>query len=385
MRCWNCGQDVPDDAAFCPHCGAHQLAGQRANRPRGMRTFAANPHEHVYHPSIVSTLSPHLDPHGAFRARWLLAVLVAVIFLIGLGRFVPLSIVLAALLLPLLYLYYFYEAQIYEDEPWTVLAATFLSGAVLGLFVGLVTYRPLLAAQRHSLTGAPSAGYILLTGVAFPAVGQALMLAGPLLLYRIRPRFGEILDGLAFGVASGLGFAATQSLTYSWQLLIGRFQQRGPAVTWALPTIRIALLVPVLDAATTGLICAALWLRRDPQAPRRGLGAPESLGVAVIAALLLQLLPSLLSDLAGGLVMPLVWYALAAIIALLLLRRVLHVGLIEKGRPLGHGGDTTCPQCGHRIGDVAFCPYCGLALHATTKRRRPGPGSGPAGEEPRRV
>lgn len=382
MRCWNCGQDVPEGATFCPHCGAHQLlAGQRSARPRGMRSFAAHPNEHVYHLSIVSTLSPHLDPHGAFRARWLLAVLIAVIFLIGLGRFVPLSIVLAALLLPLLYLYYFYQAQIYEDEPWTVLAATFLVGAVLGVVASLVTYRPLLAAQRHSLTGVPSAGYIVLAGVALPIIGQALMLAGPLLLHRIRPRFDEILDGLAFGVASGLGFAATQSLTYSWQLLIGRFQQHGPAVTWALPTIRIALLVPVLDAATTGLICAALWLRRDRHAPRRRVGAPESLGVAVVAALLLQVLPSLLSTLVGGLIMALIWYALAVVAALLLLRRVLHVGLIEKGRPLGHGGDMTCPQCGHRVGDVAFCPYCGLALHATTKRKR----LGSAGEEPQRA
>lgn len=376
MRCWNCGHDVPEGAAFCPQCGARQGPGHEQGQPQhpahGTRNYAANPYEHLYHPSIVSTLSPHLAPRGLLLARWLLFVLVVVIFLIGLGRFAPLAIVLAALLLPALYLLYFYQAQIYEDEPWVVLAATFLAGAVLGILLSLVSYYPLLAARRHVLVGTPSPGYVLLTGVVVPIVAQALMLVGPLVLYRIRPRFDEVLDGLAFGVASGLGFAATQNLIYSWQLLTSTFQQRGPALTWALPTIRVAVLVPVLDAATTGLICAALWLRRDPAAPRRWIGALETPVVAVVASLLLQVLPSLLSDFIGGLVMPLVWYGLAAVVALLLLRRELHLGLVEKGRPLGHGAEAVCPQCGHHIGDVAFCPYCGLALRATTKRWRRG-------------
>jgi RsiW-degrading membrane proteinase PrsW (M82 family)/DNA-directed RNA polymerase subunit RPC12/RpoP len=378
MRCWHCGREIPADAAYCPFCGAHQLhPAQTPAARRRPRTFAANPNEHVLHPSVISTLTPHLGPARMFQARWLLAALAIVVFLIGLGRLVPLAIVLSALLLPVLYLAYFYEAQIYEDEPLPVLAATFLAGAVLGVLLSFANYRLLLSLQRLALGAHPTAGYILLTGVVFPIVAQALMLVGPLILYRVRPRFDEMLDGFAFGAAAGLGFAATQSLTYSWQLLISRFQQRGPAVSWALPTIRIALLVPLLDAASTGLICAALWLRRDHRAHPaaasgeiRALGPLASLPVAVVVALLGQILPSLLSDLIGGLVVTLVWYALAVVALLLAVRVVLHAGLIEKARPLGHGGELTCPQCGHRIGDVAFCPYCGLALRATTKRER---------------
>ena len=75
-----------------------------------------------------------------------------------------------------------------------------------------------------------------------------------------RPRFDHLLDGLVFGAASGLGFAAAQSIVYSWLLLQGPFLQNGLVVSWVLPVLRIALFVPLLDAATTALICGAIWL-----------------------------------------------------------------------------------------------------------------------------
>ena len=68
-----------------------------------------------------------------------------------------------------------------------------------------------------------STSYILLTGVGLPLLGQALMLVGPLALYVARPRFDHLLDGLVFGAASGLGFAAAQSIIYSWLLIQGPF------------------------------------------------------------------------------------------------------------------------------------------------------------------
>jgi RsiW-degrading membrane proteinase PrsW (M82 family) len=333
-----------------------------------MSVYAANPSEHLYHPSIISTFFPHLGPQRTFQLRWLLFACAGVIFLIGLGRFVPLAIILAALLLPALYLLYFYEAQLYEDEPLSVLGGTFLLSAVLGLGMSLAFYRIILSQYRVGFR--PSASYVLLVGVALPLLGQALMLVGPLILYVTRPRFNEVLDGLAFGVASGLGFSATQSIAYAWQLIVGPFVQHGSSTSWALLTIRIALLVPLVNAATTGLICAALWIRRDRDPLAHSAGPLSSLPAAIAIGALGQVVPALGSTLVGGEVLSLVWYAATLVILMLLVRHVLHVGLIEKARTLGHGGSMRCPHCHHLVSDVAFCPHCGLALRSTGKRHR---------------
>lgn len=371
IQCPHCGHETPD-GQFCVHCGAPLGAVHPHADPRRGRAFAADPREHLYHLSVVSTLAPHLNPHRTQQARWLMLVGALVVFLLGLGRLVPLSIVLAALLVPILYLLYFYDVEIYEDEPLVILAATFVVGVILGAAMSLVFYRVILG-QYHAGLG-PSTGYVLLTGVGLPILGQALMLVGPLILYVARPRFDDLLDGLAFGAASGLGFACAQSVVYSWLLIAGPFQRGGPSYSWALPIIRIALLVPLLDAASTGLICAALWLARDRHPPRRVLGAIVALPVAVALGFLAQIIPALGSDLLHGQILTLVWYAATLVVLLLILRVVLHTGLLEKARELGHGGEILCPHCHRRIPDAPFCPYCGIALRSVSKRaRRPLP------------
>jgi RsiW-degrading membrane proteinase PrsW (M82 family) len=371
MRCQNCGEELPEGAVYCPHCGAHQHSSARAGKRRA-RAYAAHPGEHLYQPSIITTFFPHLGAGRTVQARWIVLVVAVAIFLVGLARYVPLATVLAALFMPVLYLIYFFEAQIYEDEPFPVLAATFFAGAVLGLGFSILTYRPLLNLSPTPILGHPSTTYLLVSGVVLPVIAQALMLVGPLLLFFLRPRFDEVLDGLAFGAASGLGFAATQSIVYSWQRLIGHVPQGGAAVTLALPTIGIALLVPLLNAATTGLICAALWLLRDRRRRAEGrlIGPVAALPLAVILALLGQIVPSLASDLTSGLVISLIWYGATLVVLLLLLRRVLQVGLLEKARPIGHGEMVRCPHCHSVVADAAFCPRCGLALRSTSKRQR---------------
>src|SRR5215472_130436 len=117
------------------------------------------------------------------------------------------------------------------------------------------------------------------------------MLVGPILLYLTRTRFDEILDGLAFGAASGLGFAAAQSIVYAWLWIVGPFQQQSLFAAWVLPILRIALLLPLLNAATTGLICAALWLRRDPRPPTPEWRVLVTLPVALVLGILGQVAP----------------------------------------------------------------------------------------------
>jgi RsiW-degrading membrane proteinase PrsW (M82 family) len=331
-----------------------------------------NPAEHLYHPSIVSTFFPHLSRRRTHQVRWLLLLGVLVVLFASIARLVPLAVLLAALLMPVLYLFYFFDTQLYGSEPFRVLGATFLLSTVLGGGMSLVLYRYLLSQYRVGLPVTPA--YLLLANLALPLLGQLLMMLGPLLLYFLRPRFDEVLDGLAFGVASGLGFAATQSIIYAWLLIAGPFQQAGEISTWVLLILRLALLVPLLYGASTGLICAALWLRRDPQPPAHGLGVLADWPAALSLGLLGQVAPPLLSALIPGLVAQVIWYSLAVLGLTLLLRHVVHSGLMEKARSLGHGQTLRCPECHHEISDTPFCPFCGLALLSISRRmRRPLP------------
>ena len=370
MHCTHCGRETPP-GHYCVHCGA-DLTEQASARTRTRRhAFAANPSEHVYHPGIVSTFFPHFGPRRTQQMRWILLAGITVIFLIGLGRIVPVATVAAALFVPLLYLAYFYDVELYESEPLAVLGATFAVGALLGLGLSL-SFAPILQRYLRPLFG-PRPEYVLLHGIAYPILAQALMLVGPLLLYFWRRRFDEVLDGLAFGAASGLGFAAAQSIVLAWLLITGPIQQAGPASSWAIPTIRDSLFVPLLDAGTTGLICAALWAHRHGLRPAAGaarLGWLGALPVVIALALLLQVAPALATDLARGLIESLVWYGLALLGALLLARHVLHVALLARARELGHGGVVRCPHCGHEVPDVPFCPHCGLAMRSIAKRAR---------------
>lgn len=367
MHCEHCGRETPP-GHYCAYCGAdltRQAAGVAQKR---RHTFAANPHESVYHPAIVSTFFPHLNPHRTQQVRWVLLGGISIIFLIGLGRWVPISTVAAALFIPVLYLAYYFDVELYENEPLPVLAGTFLLGGVLGAAMSLYFF-PVLRRLYHPAIGF-NTNYVLLHGVGLPLLGQALMLVGPLLLFFIRPRFRDVLDGLSFGVASGLGFAAAASIVYQWLLITGRFQQTGPATSWALPTILNSLLVPLLDAGTTGLICAALWYAREGRSAARRAGLLASLPVAVVIAALGQVVPALGNDLKGGLLLGIVWYAVVLVIIMLCVRHVLHEALLERASELGHGETMRCPHCGHLVPDVAFCPHCGIALRSTSKRER---------------
>lgn len=383
MRCEYCGQETPQ-GRYCVHCGA-RLTGEpqqpEHRRQRRTAAFAANPSEHVYHPSAISTLFPHLGPARTHQMRWILAAAAVVIFLIAFGRFVPLAIVLAALLVPALYLWYFYDVAIYRDEPLIVLAGTFVAGLVLGAVLALALYTPLQHQSATSLLPGlgPAPGYVLLAGIVYPALALVLMLVGPMLLLLTRPRFDELLDGLAFAAASGLGFAAAQSVIFSWLLIFGDFQRGGAGYSWALDIVRVALLQPLLYAAAAGLVAAALWLARDHQISRRALGPLASPFVAVPIAFLGIVLPALLSVLAGGQVLDLLYYAVALVALLLVIRHTLHVGLLEKAHVLGHGGTLRCPHCGEEVGDTAFCGHCGLALRSLPPRHRPATAGGGEG------
>lgn len=361
ISCPHCQRVVPA-GDFCGHCGAHLTSASTTRR----NAFAAVPSEHVAQLSIISTLFPHL-PHrrgGAFR--WaLIAGGAAVLVLAALHLFAPATVV-AIFLLPVLYLLYLYEVEVYENEPWLLIGATMVAGAVLGY---AFTSFSGAAVSRLNLTGDKDNAFVL-AGVAIPIVAQALMLAGPLFLYVFRSRFHEPLDGLTFGAASALGFTLASSLTAIWPLIVGPLLASGAPLDWSLRLLRTGILVSLVNASTTGVIAAAVWLQRYD---RRRAGRPwtASILAALIVAIGVQVALGIMSFIVSDLVAEVAIRLLVTVALLLYVRLVIHQALLVEGAEHQIGPEAPCPECGRVVPTMAFCPACGAARAAAPKQGRP--------------
>jgi len=361
VTCPHCGSTVPA-GDFCGRCGAHLTAGSE----RRTHAYAAVPAQRVAHLSIVSTLLPHLPHRRGVPFRIALTVAAAlVLVLAALHLFAP-ATAAAVLALPVLYLMYLYEVEIYEDEPWLVVGATMLAGALLGFVFTSVTGGSL---SDLVLTGDRETALVL-AGVAIPIFSQLLMLAGPAFLYIARPRFSEPLDGLTFGAASALGFTLASSLVAFWPLLDGPLVASGSPVDWALRLARVGLLVSLINACTTGAITAALWLQRFD---RRRTHRPwtSSLLTALVVSFGVRVLLGVLAFDVQNLVVEVAIFAVAAAALLLYLRLIIHDALLVEGVEHGIGPDSPCPECHRLVPTMAFCPACGAARAAGPKQTRP--------------
>jgi hypothetical protein len=361
VLCPHCAMTVPE-GDFCGHCGAHLTTASATRR----HAFAAVPSESVVHLSVVTTLFPHLTHRRGGAFRWSLLVGSAVVVLFAaLHLFAPATAV-ALFLLPALYLLYLYEVEVYESEPWLVIGVTMVAGAVLGY---AFTATLGAAAAQLAING-DSGTTFLLTGVVIPIASQALMLAGPLFLYQFRNRLREPLDGLTFGAASALGFTLASSLTALWPLIAGPLVESGSAVDWALRLLQAGILISLINASTTGLITASLWLHRyDLRRSRTAWYA--SILVTVVVALGAQVIVGLLASVIPDLVTQVVVTALATIGLLLYLRLVIHRALLAEGALHEIGPDAPCPECHRVVPTMLFCPACGVNRSASPKHSRP--------------
>ena len=360
VMCPHCGSVVPA-GEFCGHCGAHLTSGST----RRTHAYTAVPSERVAHLAIITTLFPHL-PHrsgGPFRLA-LVAGGALVVLLAALHLFAP-ATPAAVFVLPVLYLMYLYEVEIYESEPWLVIGATMVVGALLGFLFTNVTGGAL---SHLVLTGDTETAFVL-AGVAIPVVAQVLMLTGPLFLYFARDRFREPLDGLTFGAASALGFTLASSLTAFWPLLTGPLVATGSPVDWAARLTRAGLLAMLINACTTALVTAAVWLHRYD---RRRSGTPwyASALATLVVAFGVQVALGVMSFLVGDLAVELLILGLAAAALLLYLRVVIHDALLVEGAAHEIGPDGPCPECHRIVPAMAFCPACGAARAASSKQGR---------------
>lgn len=372
MRCDHCAHDVPD-GVFCTRCGAHQGTTQEAGAAKSREhRYAAHPGEHVAQPAVFSTLFPHLGHHKIHEFRWaFIAGLVGVLILYAAGL-ITAAILVSAFLVPVLYLIYLYEAQVYRDEPALVLAFTIGGGLLVGIVVTLferLIYNPFQYVPNPLGAATVSVGAVVILGFVVPIIQEALKPI-PAFFLPNRADFPETIDGLVFGIASGLGFSVAETLIGFSSTLASLPPHVAPG-NWIYDLATIAVFQPLLQGTATGMIVATIWRFRRGRLAGRELGA---VAMAVLAHIAFSTGTVVMKETATNPLFIILWQAVVVGMLLIYVRYLLHYSLLEEAAHMGFA-ETVCPNCHMHIVASGFCPNCGMALSAVPaavrRSRRP--------------
>jgi hypothetical protein len=372
VRCDHCSHDVPD-GVFCTRCGAHQGTTAEFGDPKKREhRYAAHPGEHVAQPSMFTTLFPHLGHHKIHEFRWAFIAGLAGILVLYLAGLITAAILVSAFLIPVLYLIYLYEAQVYRDEPATVLGFTLGGGIVVGVLLTLlarVIYNPFQYTPNPLGNAGVSIGGLLIVGLLLPVVQEALKPL-PAIFLPNRADFPETVDGLVFGVAAGLGFSLAEALIGFSSTVTSLPAHVAPG-NWIYDLTTLAVFEPLLQGSTTGMIVATVWRYRRGRLAEREIGA---VAMAVIAHIAFSGGTEVMKESSVNALFILIWQAAIVGAVLIYIRYLLHHALLEEAAHMGYA-ETVCPSCHMHIVASGFCPNCGMALtaapNAVKRARRP--------------
>ncbi len=125
---------------------------------------------------------------------------------------------LAAFVPSLIYLVWIRNTERYSREPYYRLIWVFILGASLSVVLALFAEVILMdlfnqnAGRVYEVFGEnPNISTLVLACVIAPLVEELAKAMG---VFNVRGRFKEIEDGIVYGAAAGLGFAATENLLY---------------------------------------------------------------------------------------------------------------------------------------------------------------------------
>ena len=366
IHCDQCGHEVPA-LDFCVRCGDPLFAEKQRAGMAGRRSdrFAAAPGERAISLHL-STLFPQLPRAdlGTFQLAFVIGV-GAIVALAVFGLF-PVALAAALVLVPLLMILYVWEIDIYEDEPLHVMAFTGAWGLVAGALLGLAI-RVFIPAEPVLFDG-PTPSALLTRGVLIPLIGGALMLAGPLVLLPYR-KFNDVLDGATFGATSAVAFVAGLGLVQSLDLFGGGIRPAGDTLPWVVRLLALGVATPLIAAGAVGAAAGAAWLRwRAPVTDRNRLGLLGQPVIAIVAAGALLVAAAI-----GQLLLPflasLLWLGFLAVVALIWMRAVLHLGLLQEAAEIAIGPEIRCPNCRRMTPAHSFCGNCGYSLRAAPKVR----------------
>ena len=165
-------------------------------------------------------------------------------------NYLPSLIMLGAFVVPVAFFAYFYRQETLLDRDIHA-HISLIMAAIVFLVGGLVA--TVFAGLLENLIPFKSNWAIFLS---VGGIEETVKLIFPVAIFLIFTRYRSEVDGLVFGIASGIGFAALETMGYGLTTLM------TPNATFVdLEQVLVArgLLAPLGHAAWTGLVCGAIW------------------------------------------------------------------------------------------------------------------------------
>ncbi len=299
-----------------------------------------------------------------------------VIFLLLLGGNAGVAVLVSLLVVPTAVLFYLTRLDLYEREPWALLASVVGAGALVGLLGGLLSSfvfeRFWFSDSRLNLgaigfsgisangEGSVPFGVVLLGGLLIPVLTGAALLGGPVALRRWPVFRNEITDGMTLGGLGAAGFATVSSFVYFWPSAFDDLPDR-PVSQWTALLAGIVVIRPVVLILAGSLLGIAAWQYLSTKDIRSVL-VP---GIAGAFGWLALPLGSLFLAQSGA-VAEFVWYAVVLIVVGVLFRQALGRSLATDRQvlaPADGAQRVVCPNCHRVTPDGSFCSFCRSPLH----------------------
>ncbi len=359
MDCSRCHSPVPEVAHFCHKCGLDLVP----EGDRGKRRFALQPDEPVASFALVSSIMPREAGRHPQTYRAALTITLAAALIASLFGALPIAVLIAAFAIPIVYIVYLYDVNLWEDAPIPVVGLAFvLTGVLAAGFTWLWTqWMPIQAALRDPAgnpISSPSLVGFLIFAILVPIVGEAIRQLGPILLAS-RPAFDDLMDGVTFGIVSGLAYAAADTLVRHWELLTGGLAQPQPG-QWATLILLEGFVKPLIMGTATGLAVAefsGLGKGYDGFTPRYYSGLALAVGVNALFATGAYFL-GFVANSSLALSLQVIWGLILLGLLILRLRSVLHIGLTEAAL---EDAATSGVHSGEGV-ELGFCAHCEMPL-----------------------
>jgi len=371
LYCPSCGAAVGDDAVHCARCGNPLTAAAALGARAGAGRLPTAPNQHWAVPDLVSTMLPHAAPHRR-RAFWI-AMIIGAFVMAAWGALALLLddpgisirlLVFGSLFVPVLFVVFMASEGLSEEPPAIVLIEVFVGVALVGNLLALLlnSFLPF---------GVLGAG----------PIEETVKFLGVVWLLR-RRKYVSIMDGILFGAAAGMGFAASENLSYfftayqaygiaaaanavqtgvvhSFAALQYDFNHAGIAGLMSVFLLR-SFLGPWMHGSWTAIIAGTAW--------REAVGGRIRLDLRLIGTALLVMAMHSLWDLSTGVLSDVLFVVILVVDVYMLRGLILAAHREERGEPaaMGRAGSRRaryCGSCGVRLGHGAqFCGACGKAV-----------------------
>ena len=398
MACPTCSSDNPEVASFCYRCGT-SLRGGDANRTA---TYAVQSAEGVAQFALISTVMPHTSRHSADNYRW--AMILSGVLILGataLGL-LPIAIAAAAFLVPLTYLVYIDDVNLWEEASAAVVVGLFIATGALAVLVSLFFFDWVFDGQWAQIAGSGRARGgvgsmsfpgLLIFAVLLPVIAEVAKNLFAVLL-AARPQFDDMIDGLTFGVAAGTAYAAFETcVVYAPVFTSQTFQTDQGISSWLVVVLNVMVIKSLIYGTATGIAVASFSGKGegyDGFTP----AYYANFGLAVGANVAYWLGVRLMAYLPFGNAIGLIW-GFAILAALVLkIRMMLQVALLEaavEAAAKGDGSDdkrstfveTFCPECENvLLTNASFCIVCGTSVRSSSKQAKAAMGRTTVGAAP---